>query len=616
MNSKLCKLIDNIQNGIENNFYEYNIKDIHNEINNIVKTDNYDILLQTIADKQFYNVLTDLYYVFHKEDIGKPFLARLWYKKLISLSNEKQTDFLNLILSKDVDTFNILAYFEKFMSNTFDLSTQFFVDWFMNLGKYVENDYFAYLFYDGITPFTNNNKSLALQILNKLLDIEYSEIVHNLVSIILGTLRAKIFENITEFDTLLKNSENVNFQKYYYSSLINTFCENGIEVKELNIILEEILDKNNKAIESQAFFIAYRIFLSSQNEEIKNFIIQWLVSNSHQNLTDSSKYYCVKFVQHAIDNTEYLDKTFQILVNIQPINIENLGTYETLSFVLICIMEKCHEKFIALLDAILILNDLSVLSEKDYFINEFVEKIDKTFFTKLFVSKNLNQRSFAQNIYIKNSDKINLDSNMLLTMDDKLFELIFKETLFKIHYGNIFAKFIIDLNNRIDKVKNKLFKNFLDIEISHQCINFPQGCYETLKNHNQACKLIKTCVDKVTNYFDIINKFKDSPVNSFSFASCNDAAVKGSIKQNKEILEKAENASTFKQLCKNVDLLYGDKHAYRTDLGISASEHFAHLEHSVEIPILSFANPISEIFRELEIKNDILRLRKELQNAE
>lgn len=614
MNLKLCILIKNIQNGIENNFYENNKKDILIEINNIIKTDNYDMLLDIISDENFYSVLTNLYYDLMHEDITKTFLAKLWYKKLIFLSKENQIDFLNLILHKQVDTFVVLAFFEEFMFNKFDLSDEFFIEWFINLGKFVENDYCAYLFYNGVAPFTKNNKILALKILNKLLSTEYTEITQNLVSIILGILRVLNLEEIKTIDALLKNSEYINKQKYYYSSLVNTFCERKVEIKELNRTFEEILFKNNKEIESQAFFMSYRLFLSSQNTEVKNFIVQWLVSNSHQNLTDLSKYYCVKFIQHAVNYTEYIDKAVQILVNIQPINIENKGTYKTVSFVLVNILQKYPEEFTELLEDILKHNDLSVLLHEDYFINKFIEKIDKTFFTKLFVSKNLNQRSFAQNIYIKNSDKVNLDSNIFLTVDDKLFELIFKETLLKIHYGDIFAKFIIDLNARINEIENKSFKDFLDVEISHQCINFHQGCYETLQNYNQACKLVKTCVEKVTNYFDIINKFKDSPVNSFSFPSCYDAAVKGLTKQNKEILDKSEKASIFMALCNNIEILYGDKHAHRTDVGVSESESFAHLEHSVEIPILSFINPISEIFTELNIKNEILRLRKELAN--
>lgn len=616
MDLKLCTLVNNIQNNIKNNFYENYKNDIIVEINDIIKTNNYDVVLNIISDKNFYDVLTHSYCALHNEKIIKPFLAKLWYKKLISLPNEKQIDFLNLILSKEVDTFNVLASFEKFMSNKFDLSVEFFVDWFMNLGKYVENDYCAFLFYNGIVPFTENNKVLALKILNKLLNMEYSEIIHNLVSIILGTLRAKNFKNIMELDTLLKNSENINVQKYYYSSLVNTFCKNGIEVKKLNVILEEILDKNNKEIESQAFFMAYRVFLSMKKSDVKDFISEWLITNSHQNLSDLSKHYCVEFAQRAIDNPDNINSINQILINIQPISNKNKGTYKTLSFLLVKILQKYPKKLEELLEDILKQNDLSALLEEDYFINKFIEKINKTFFTKLFVSKNLNQRSFAQNVYIKNSDKVTLDSNILLTADDKSFELIFKETLLKINYGNVFAKFIIDLNSRIGKVENKLFKNFLDVEISHQCINFPQGCYETLQNYNEACELVKTCIQKVTNYFDIINKFKDSPVNSFSFSSCYDAAIKGLTKQNKEILEETQKASVFMAFCNSVEILYGNKHAHITDSGISESESFAHLEHSIEIPILSFLNPISEIFKKLDIKDDILKLRKELQNAE
>ena len=618
MTLKLCTLVNNIQNNIQNNiknnFDENYTNDILVEINDIIKTDNYDVVLNIISDENFYDVLTHLYCALHNEKIIKVFLAKLWYKKLLSLPKENQLSFLNLVLAIEIDTFNVLAFFEEFMTNKFNLSVEFFIEWFISLGKFVENDYCAFLFYNGITPFTENNKVLALKILNKLFNMEYSEIIHNLVSIILGTLRVQNFDGIKELDKLMKDTENITIQKYYYSSLVNTFCDNDVEIKELNTILKEILDKNNKEIESQAFFMAYRVFLSTKKSDIKDCISEWLITNSHHNLSDLSKHYCVEFAQRAIDNLDNINSITQILINIQPISNKNKGTYKTLSFLLVKILQKYPEKFIELLENILNQNDLSVLLEDDYFINKFIKKFDKTFFTKLFVSKNLNQRSFAQNIYIKNSDKVNLDSNIFFTVDDKLFELIFKETLLKIHYGDIFAKFIIDLNTRINGVENKSFKKFLDVEISHQCINFPQGCYGTLQNYKQACKLVKTCIKKVTNYFDIINKFKDSPVNSFSFPSCYDAAIKGLIKQNKEILDESEKAPTFRALCNNIEILYGDKHAHRTEVGVSESESFTHLEHAVEIPILSCINPISEIFTELNIKNEILRLRKELAN--
>ena len=41
----------------------------------------------------------------------------------------------------------------------FNLSAEFFIGWFINLGKYVENDLCSYKFYNGIAPFTKNNKN-------------------------------------------------------------------------------------------------------------------------------------------------------------------------------------------------------------------------------------------------------------------------------------------------------------------------------------------------------------------------------------------------------------------------------------------------------------------------
>lgn len=568
--------------------------------------------IQQATDNDFYKALTDLYYDSHSKDISKTFLADLWYKKLLSIPKELQANFLNLILSKEVDTFSILAFFEQFMLNKFYLSADFFVAWFINLGKFVENNYCSYLFYNGIIPFVKNNKELAFEILQRLLNQEYSDIVHSLVSIILGFLRADEFGEVVNLDTILQKSEKTTYQKLYYSSLVNTFSDTDVDEKELCRILEEILNKNNIELEPIAFYMTWKIFSSTKKNSTKNFIIEWLNTNANENLTDLSKYYCVQF---ARDNDEYIDDINKILINIQPINQKNKGTYKFLSFVFSKLLTNCPDKFNKLLSEILIKNDLSELLNEEHFINILVTNIDNEFFTKLFISKNLNQRRFAQEIYVKNSDKINFNNDTLLTMDDKLFELVFKETLLKIHYGNIFSKFIIDFNDCINKVENQEFQTFLDVEISYQCINFPQGCYEKLKNYNSACDLTKISVQKIANYFETVNKYKDAPVNSFTFSSCNDAAVKGLIKQNKEIMEGAEKDSVIAALCHNIELLYGDKHAHRTDMGISESESFTHLEHSVEIPLLSFLNPISEIFKATEIRKEIINLREEVANA-
>jgi len=608
-NMKLYQYVKNIQNQSENNFYENNKTSILDEINKIIEDNYYDDLLLIISNEKFYDILIDLYYDLHQENIAKTFLANFWYKKLISIPKELQADFLNLIVSEKVDTFSILGLFEHFMSNKFDLSAEFFVDWFNKLGELVKNDYCANLFYNGIIPFTKNNKELAFNVLQELLNKEYSIIIHNLFSIILGFLRAENFDKIDDLDNLLQKSEKITYQKFYYSSLVNTFFDTDVDEKELSRILDEILNKKNKELEPVAFFMTWKIFSSTKKNNIKNFIIEWLNANTNDNLTDLSKYYCVQIAQ---DNDEYIDDINKILTNIQPINPKNKGTYEILSFVFSKLLTNYSDKFNELLSAILIKNDLSELLNDEHFINILVTNINKEFFTKLFISKNLNQRKFAQEIYVKNSDKIHFNNDILLTMDDKLFELVFKETLLKIHYGNIFSKFFIDFNDCINKVKNENFKTFLDIEISHQCINFPQGCYKTLKSCDTMCNLIKICLKKVEHYFDIINKYKNSPINSFTFSSCNDATLKGLIKQNKKIREGTEKASVFAALCHNIELLYGNKHAHQTDMGISESELFAHMEHSIEIPILSFLNPISEVFKATEIRKEIISLRKEI----
>lgn len=619
MEVKIIELIQKLQDDNENRkFFKEHKDKITEEIQNILDSDSFENLISIIPDDEFYKYLSDLYSALLGLKIKTKFLARLWYKMYLTFNEEKRQNFLNMMLSKEVDTWDMLSLLQDFLANSISLPAEFIIEWFIKIAKFVEKDMSAFKFYNAIESYTKNNSKIAKEVLIILLDMDSSEIIHNLTAIILGKLRLMSHENTKSIDNELKNSNEITKQKCYYSSITNTYDEIEIKQDLLKSILDNILSSNYKELESQAFYIAYRLHLSgAQPVEIKNFIMDWMLKNSGTSLSDISKHYCLTFAEGIINNEKTIDDACKIITNIQPLNRESKGSFETLRFILSQIIETYPEKFNSLFKTIIQNNNpLTLFEEKEYFIDTFAQKVDKSFFTELFISKNSYERFFAQRTYTKFSVSINLDKDLIKSIDDKLFELIFKETLLKIHYGDIFARFISDINKRIGTTKSLEFQKFLDVEITHQCLNYAGNCFEMIKKIKNPCDLIKNCITKVEKYFETINQYKDSPVNSFSFPSSYDAAVKGLAKQSKELREQTEKASVFMSLCSSVEILYGNKHAHRTSEGVSESENFNHLSHSVEIPILTMINPISEIFKKHGIGDEIKALREEIANAE
>lgn len=605
---KILELVKNIQNKTDDNFFEKNKTQILDEISEIIKTDNHAPLLNAISEQNFYYVLSHLQYNLLKE-AAAPFLAKLWYKKLISTSDKDKCAFLNSFLDDSVDIFSILMFFKEFMAEKIEVDSAFLAGWFINLAKFVEDDLAAFKFYDGIEPFCKANSKIAYEVLNILLNLDYSQNIHNLVLNILGTLRAIGFDKIDELDLQLKDSNNINMKKYYYSSFCSYFAQKEPDKKVLEDIFSQILNHNNIEIKNQAYFLAYREFLSSKKEDIKEFIIKWMVENS-KNISDLSKYYCSCLLLHAVDEEKFIDDTCKTLFNIQPFNDRRI--YSTF----LILLKNYPDKFNPLLLNILKINSLDGLILDEYFNQEIAQNIDKKFFTELFISKNLNIRNFAQEIYINHFKILTLNQDLLLTIDDKLLELIFKEILLKIHNGDIFAKLILDLNNRIDKIENIELKSIFETEISYQSINHPIECFEVLKEAGGACELIKNCLRKIDIHFNLLNEFKDSPVNSFAFPGFYEAVEKSVIKWQKEIMEGAKEKSVFMSLIHSVELLYADKHAHRIDDGICKEEPFQEIKTSTELPKLSFIDPIYEFLKAHLLKKDVSILRKEIDNAQ
>lgn len=607
---KIHQYINNLQNGVSNNLSEDNIDIIYNEMLAIIKSKNYKSLVDLITKENFYSVAIDIHFDFLDKEKCDDFLSKLWYEKMLSLPLDERSEFLLKITDKNVNTFGILVIFEKFMYNKFELSSEFFTQWFIEIAKFVKNDMANFKFYNGIAPFTENNPDIALDILNKLIDHSNLEITNDIASIILGTLRYIKPECVSIIEQLLKTSNKIEKIKLYYMSFLSTFYRKDLTCTELQIILDQIINTENIDIQYIAFLLGYKLSLYNKNEKILNFIFNWYIKNTNIELSEQTKYYCILFVEHFMQKNKNISGIDKILSNIKNISENSKGTIHKLYLLLNNILQHYPKKFKKFFRTVLANNDISIVQE-DYFLNNIIKSLDKNFYTELFFSSNYNERIFAQKIYIQNTQSISLNKSLMMKINDTILELIIKELLLSIYDGNTFAKLIIDINSRIDTIKNKNLLDFLEEEIIYQCINYREGCFNTLNNNKKNATFVKKCLTKIVNHFNIIDNFKDSPALNFNFADSRSAILKGIIKQNKEVQDQVKDKSLL-SFVSNVELIYGSKHAHRTIEGLSESAPFQKFGASYEIPILDSINPISQLLKRIYIDNDIKILRDKI----
>lgn len=597
-------------------YYSDNEVNILMQIDKIFKADDYTALLKLFTFENFYKTLSGLYIAI-KLDEKNNFLGKLWSEFYIKLDDNLKTEFLNQIPNEKLDNWSIIHLLQSFFKYVPEIDEDFLSGWLIKCVKYVENDLANHVFYDSVSEYILRYQNSTIKILENYLKMNDNACIINLVSLMLGELRQSDKNLTKDIDERLKNSSSIQDLKYYYLSMISFYSKAKLTVHKLKIILDDILTSQFIELQEVAAIFAFKMYLLKTDKDVLDFLTKWFLSISKHELSDNTKYWYTKFLNHfPIDLDEQADLACEMITNIQPINPEHFGSWQTLQYILVKLLNK--KEFGNTLKRIIAQNGesfLEIFVKLDYFLSSFLKSNNKELFSELFFSRNQYERYFIHKLFCDefNTD-FDLDENFIMQIDDKTLEIVFKELNLIGYPGKSLGRFFAMLNKRLDKVSDDLLKTYIFSQIIYQCLNYQKGCYSKILKIPDKSSFLSEIVDCVENYNKNVEFHKDSPINSFAFAGSIEAAVKGAEKERCEIQKQSKSKSAFIGLCKSVSLIYGNKHAHITSCGLSSSEDFSQISASVEIPILTFTNPCFVKLREVNLMHDIDRLQWSLDN--
>ena len=623
---KLLELIDLIKLKEDGDwdFHKANEEVILAEITSIDASSNFDDILPKFELADFYPTILRLRSLNYKDEQSK-FFGKLWAKFYQTLDSEQQKDFLGKIPDEKDNNWSMIRTLESFFELIEPINATFAAEWFIKLTDYVKADMCNGVFFGALRTYVKMHPRASFETLDVYLNMEFNnEATDILTPYMLGCLRAFAPNLIEDLDRHLMATNSTKSLKTYYSSFSHMYFIKDADIAEVEELLCEILETKNIELQEVAFRLALDLYTAKRADvNLADFITQWFVENSSSDLTQNSKFCCSTFVERYLHNKQQsADIEFAnikaIIANVRSVEQDKRGIWDTLNHILVELLK--YDEFEEILKIIIQANGnnfIEALKHFSWFKSEFIKSTNVNLLTRLLFSRNEFERAFARKFYIDESHAIfELEEDVIRNVPEKEFELTCKEIIFDNFSGRIFGKFFSAINSKLDDITDDTFRLFLAREIFYQCINYPQDCFSILENIENKSKLMTELVERVNARKEITSRHENSPVNSFAFAGSFEASVKGHSKFTREIQDASHSQSIFAQICKTIQILYGDKFGYLHEDGSLEERDMTKFSSSNELPMITFANPCESHLKRFVLMREIRELKRSMANDE
>jgi hypothetical protein len=476
------------------------------------------------------------------------------------------------------------------------LPSDFAANWFYELAERVKNDLAGGGVYEGIENYALAFPSNALEVFNNYERKLEDETIMRLASLILGCVRCHRKNIVQKIDSYLKSSNDVKKKMCYYDSIFISYKNGAITLKQLSVLLDQMLKEESREINDIAFSTV-RKGLITNTQEFERFGISWFDKNCSQSISGNSKFHVISCMwlicsdrkkRPTIDHRD----ANRIIAKILPVPNEHLGTLDEFSNYL-CYGIKGVDEFTEAIMAF-------IPNGTDNILCMFVHDKFEHFRHEL---KNLDLTRLATEL-IFSGDFRKSKLGFLFLEYSKITPHTIK-TLKKVKTENLFvalkqlnrdrnlneniAKKILFLEPFYRKANKEVQDEFID-EIVVQAVNYSQGCLKEIKQFGRR-RLIKEVIARAEKYFENFKTLRKSPANGFSFPGYREACWRASKRFNALIKKHAEEKSIFMSLVSKVQLIYGHDFSFSIGESISDASPMTHFEKAMELPRLEIIDP-------------------------
>lgn len=580
--------------------------------------------VEVSLDKDFFEKIQDFYVLCGFNDNTRLLCAKI-SKLIFEEIGILKTNILLDILINTKDRF-VWIYLGvlKHLLGMYDIGPKFATIWFRNMTEKIHTDLAGGDFYSGIENYSLSFPASALIIVSELLKQDLDSINVSLISLITGTIRSNpsfiVDYNLTSLDAQLKNSGNEKERKCYYYSISTTYRKSNIDLKELEVILNDINKDINKDIQESQFVLLERCSVfSNKNKDFVVFAVNWIKGHL-QNLTDNSQYSISVILYWLAKEFKWLDSIAivkelnEILFRIQPVNSKNKGTWRNIEYYLEDLLEYDYECFNTALYGLI---EKSFDSLLDLYHNDNQFLLFHTLETKgynefvfhLLVSENINIRNFGFELtkILGITIPKSLDSNGMV--EKELLKLLYGTTLRYIGSDKI-GDFLLTIEPLFRNSKAETKDEFIE-EMIFQALNFRNACLDKWDRVIEKSEILKKVVSISKLYYENLIKTNGLPVNSYVYPMIEDGEYQWQRKFSQGLDQSVKEKSIFLKLVRTTNILYGNKWSiFDHEQKIHDPTGFNETKAVFEWPRLEIIDPEGMGIRRMNIMSKLKNLTK------
>lgn len=575
------------------------------------------------SDSNFYDLVEEVEYYIGFKPLSTKLIADLWVKAYLRLSPDNQIFLLQSLLDENIKGFwTAIRSLPRFCS-CIELDPSFATIWFFELANKVKGDFFAGDVFKAIGKFAFHFPKSGLKIFENFISEDLDDLKLSLAAVLLGTVRSRASqghigrESVKEWDDHLQNNLNTVSRLCYHRSLTTTFNLGTLSISELDNKLSKMLDGNREEI-GEAFNTVYHCLLGRLSDDsFIKFALGWFSTNASSQIPDLAKYCIVdsmwRLCRYREAEPKLIDSTEanNLLVAIQPIPNDNLGTWHQLEFYLV---DRLHEGLVVFEDAFMRIYDanaegfLALLQEDglNYLKSEMGKSNIGELVTKCIISPKHGKRMIGNTLF-KQLKLTTLSQEVLSSADESQLNVALLEFTRQPSLGENTSSYLLLMEPIFRQVRPEI-QEVLKNEMVIQAINYPGACFEEWKKIPNPSHLLKDVIKIAEEYFKNLNESKGLSAISFSFTGYIKAIEKNFQEFSSQVNRLTHEKSIFFKLAKNVEIIYGSRWSIYMEGNLGEDTSFSEFSSSMEFPRLEIIDPEGMALRRIKAAAKIREL--------
>lgn len=548
-------------------------------------------------------------------------LGMIWAEAVRRLQPEKQRRLLNVFANLREHTFFKHVGSVRVVVRDVIFPGAFLADWFLQLASAVKGDVQSGV-WNAVVTLCQSHPTTATELLELYLSTAES-IRRELSSFILGVLRSEstAYETNPQLHSIekkLRDSDRLLHRSIYNWSWVTSNSRGSIEPDQFAALLCRATSTEDE--DDVMCVVSRMLAMGSLPSTLKSEAIDWVSQRVSSQVSGKAKFDIVQAVYDLLrQDKERVPKVVEWVLKVQPLSIGERVTWYRIGLILSEVLKRDAGLFKALVQNLCTssansIHKLLELGELGSLLHDLAGHTVDELMWSLALTRDTDTRRLGLFLL----DELSVQPAPKALIEET--EIVERRLLFyeshRVHLQPITVARILASIAVVSSEFDSEFQKELVDELKLQCHNFSGACREELQRQAGTHPVVQQSLAAVASYFEDLRIARESGIGSMAVPGVRNAAIDYNRRLMQTISEASKSASPLVSLMKNVKLLYGRTCSHFIEGILSDSMPLAHLEHSVEMPVVIFSDPEDMALRRLHASTMINRLIGEVDSKQ